>query len=97
VIGLNRLIQVRTNQDYDKFVTETEVGHVADYSTPLKTIVKSLSEIRGHIVEMPLRYMENAHLIDGGLNLEVNNLTGNTSSVYRLIKIRGNILVSGQL
>jgi hypothetical protein len=79
-------MQVRTNQDYDKFVTDTGVGHVADYSIPLKTIVKSLSEIRGHIVNMPLRYMEGAQLIDGGWNLEVNSLTGNTFSVYRLIE-----------
>ena len=79
-------MQVRTNQEYDKFVTETGVGHVADYSIPLKTVVKSLSEIRGHIVEMPLRYMESAQLIEGGFNFEVNDLTGNTSSVYRLIK-----------
>jgi hypothetical protein len=74
-------MQVRTNQEYDNFVTETGVGHVADYCIPLKTVVKCLSEIRGHIVEMPLRYMEGAQLIDGGLNFEVNDLTGNTPLV----------------
>ena len=67
---------VRTNEDYDKFVTDTKVCHVAYYDMPLQHIVSSLSEVRGHIVRMPLYYMEKASLIQPGINLEVNDLTG---------------------
>lgn len=67
---------MRTNEDYEKFVTDTKVGHVAYYDMPLKDIVRSLSDVRGHIVAMPLHYMEKVALIDPGINLEVNDLTG---------------------
>lgn len=70
---------VRTNEDYERFVTDTKVGHVAYYDMPLQYIVKSLSEVRGHIVRMPLYYMEKVDLIQGGINLEVNDLTGLSS------------------
>lgn len=67
---------VRTNEDYDKFVTDTKVGHVAYYDMPLNDIGRSLSDVRGHIVTMPLHYMEKVDLIRGGINLEVNDFTG---------------------
>ena len=43
---------------------------------PLDYVVGLLSAVRGHIVSMPLHYMEHEHLIAPGLNLEVNPLTG---------------------
>jgi hypothetical protein len=46
---------------------------------PLDHIVRSLAGVKGHIVSMPLRYMEDVQLIAGGINLEVNNLTGTAS------------------
>jgi len=67
---------VRTTEEYDNFVTKTEVDHVADYSMPLSYIVNRLSEVRGHVVEMPLHYMENVQLIAPGINLEINAVTG---------------------
>lgn len=76
---------VRTNEDYENFVTDTEVGHVADYNMPLQYVVGRLSQVRGHIVTMPLHYMEHVVLIQGGINLEVNDLTGISSEGTRLI------------
>jgi hypothetical protein len=70
---------VRTTADYDKFVTQTKRGHVADYNMSLDHIVQSLSNVRGHIVNMRLHYMEHAKLIASGLNLDVNFITGLSS------------------
>ena len=75
------LRKVRSTADYDKFVTQTKIGHVADYNMPLDYVVKGLSAVRGHIVSMPLHYMEHTHLIAPGLNLEVNPLTGSLDFV----------------
>jgi hypothetical protein len=57
-------------------VTQTPVGHVADYNMPLDYINKNLSQIRGHIVNMPLHFLEKEHLIDQGINIYVNDFTG---------------------
>lgn len=57
-------------------MTDTKVGHVAYYDMPLKDIERSLSDVRGHIVTMPLHYMEKVNLIEPGINFEVNDLTG---------------------
>lgn len=70
------LTEVLTTADYDRFVTQTKVGHVADYNMPLDYVVRLLSGVRGHIVSMPLHYMERAELIAPGLNLSINPLTG---------------------
>jgi hypothetical protein len=43
---------------------------------PLDYIVKNLSQIRGHIVNMPLHFLEKEHLIAQGINLQVNDITG---------------------
>jgi phospholipase D1/2 len=67
---------VRNTKDYDNFVTNTPIGHVADYSMPLEHVVTLLSRVRGHIVEMPLHYLEDTQLIQSGLNLSINDLTG---------------------
>lgn len=69
-------MEVRTTADYDKFVTQTKVGHVADYSMPLDYVVRNLSNVRGHVVSMPLHYLENTQLIASGINLAVNEVTG---------------------
>jgi len=55
---------IRTYAQYDKFVTQTPVGHVADYNMPLDHIVNSLSQVRGHIVNMPLHFLDKENLID---------------------------------
>jgi phospholipase D1/2 len=70
------LMSVRNIQQYDSFVTDTKVGHVADYSMPLEYVVRSLSNIRGHVVNMPLHYLEHEKLIAGGFNVNVNVVTG---------------------
>lgn len=91
---MNTLMSVLTNEDYDSFVTDTKIGHVVSYDMPLKTVVNCLSQIRGHIVEMPLRYLEKSELIEGGLNFEVNDVTGNPCNTSATNSIRGNILLS---
>jgi len=73
---MKKLSIVRTVQDYDRFVTDTKIGHVADYLMPLDYVVKSLSNVRGHVVNMPLHYLEQEQLIAGGVNLAVNVVTG---------------------
>ena len=70
------LMPVRTTAEYDAFVTQTPYGHVADYSMPLEYIVRLLSNVRGHIVNMPLHYLEDVQLIHPGFNPSVNEFTG---------------------
>lgn len=67
---------MRTVQEYDQFVTDTQVGHVADYNMPLEYIIQTLSNVRGHVVNMPLHYLEKEQLIAGGVNFSVNVVTG---------------------
>jgi len=69
-------MSVRNIKQYDNFVTDTQVGHVADYSMPLEYVVRTLSNVRGHVVNMPLHYLEQEKLIAGGVNLSVNVVTG---------------------
>lgn len=57
-------------------MTKTDVDHVASYSMPLQYIVNRLSEVKGHVVQMPLQYMKNTELIAPGVNIEINALTG---------------------
>jgi hypothetical protein len=87
---------VRTNKDYEKFVTDTKAGHVADYHTPLSHIVESLSAVRGHIVEMPLRYMEKVALIQPGINFAVNDLTGTSYLIAVANLFRGALYLREQ-
>jgi hypothetical protein len=81
---MKKLSIVRTVQDYDRFVTDTQIGHVADYSMPLDYVVQSLSNVRGHVVNMPLHYLEKEQLIAGGLNLSVNVVTGLLPSITEI-------------
>jgi len=83
IFNTTLLISVRNIQEYDKFVTDTKVGHVADYSMPFDYVVRSLSNIRGHVVNMPLHYLEQEELIAGGFNLNVNIVTGLVSHAQR--------------
>jgi hypothetical protein len=52
---------------------------------PLDYVVRLLSGVRGHIVSMPLRYMEKVDLITPGLNLSINPLTGISYTPYGLM------------
>ena len=76
---------VHNFQDYKNFVTDTKVGHVADYNMPVDHVIQTLSSVRGHVVNMPLHYLENEQLIDSGINLSVNVVTGLRSYFHHLI------------
>lgn len=86
---MRKLSIVRTIQDYDRFVTDTKIGHVADYSMPLDYVVQHLSNVRGHVVNMPLHYLEKEQLIAGGVNLSVNVVTGLLPSFSKTDFARG--------
>lgn len=49
---------------------------------PLDYVVNRLSEVRGHVVRMPLHYLEKEELIAGGVNLSVNVVTGTSSFLF---------------
>src|SRR5579871_5862891 len=65
--------KVRNFQTYHKFVTPTKIGHVADYKMDLDLIVNQLSRVKGHIVSMPLHYMEQEELDQP--SFQINELT----------------------
>jgi phospholipase D1/2 len=73
-LSLFALSKVLSVEEYEKFVTRTKVGHVADYSMPVEDTKRLLSSVRGHIVNMPLHYMDHTTLIKPGLM--VNEFTG---------------------
>lgn len=58
---------------YDKFLTSTKVGHVADYNMDLESVIAQLTRVKGHIVHMPLRYMESVSLDHP--SFEINEMT----------------------
>jgi phospholipase D1/2 len=67
---------VRDFKTYRQFVTPTKIGHVADYASNLDEIIGELSRIKGHIVNMPLHYMEDESLDHP--SLQINELTSTT-------------------
>jgi len=71
---------VRTFEDYDNFlgkVGSRKTGHVYDAFQPIEIARKELDKIRGHLVWMPLKFLEDADMAERGL--QVNDLT---ESVY---------------
>lgn len=71
---------VKTFEDYDNFLGakgSRKAGHVYDGFQPVDVVRQELDKIRGHLVWMPLRFLEEAELAERGL--QVNSLT---ESVY---------------
>jgi len=79
---------VRDFKIYRTFVTPTKIGHVASYDMPLENVVDELSTIKGHIVSMPLHFMEDENL--GHPSFEINEWTSFSGpQIMKLISCRG--------
>ena len=70
---------IKTFEDYDDFMPGKGHlgGHLFDSYQPVDVVRQELDKIRGHLVWMPLRFLEEAEMADTGL--QVNSLT---ESIY---------------
>jgi phospholipase D1/2 len=74
---------ILTFEDYDKFTPnpsgdkEHKQGHLYDMVRPVKEIRAELDRVKGHLVWMQLKFLENADMAERGL--QVNSFT---ESVY---------------
>lgn len=68
---------IRTFEDYDDFIPKStqkkKQGHLFDPYQPVDGVRAELSKIRGHLVWMPLKFLENAEMAEKGL--QVNSWT----------------------
>jgi phospholipase D1/2 len=56
---------VTTWEEYHAFYPDpekTEIGHVYDPEMPVDEIVDTLSTVRGHLVDFPLKFLEQVDL-----------------------------------
>lgn len=72
-------VTVKTFDDYDRFLPAKGVkaGHIYDQFVPPEEAREKLDQIEGHLVWMPMRFLEEAEMAERGL--QVNALT---ESVY---------------
>jgi len=71
---------VKTFEDYDRFLGakgSRKTGHVYDAFQPVDVVRHELGKVRGHLVWMPLKFLEEANMAERGL--QVNSVT---ESVY---------------
>ncbi|KAF2213352.1 hypothetical protein CERZMDRAFT_97009 [Cercospora zeae-maydis SCOH1-5] len=71
---------VKNFEDYDRFLGakgSRKAGHIYDQFQPVEVARQELDKIKGHIVWMPLRFLEEAELAERGL--QVNSMT---ESIY---------------
>lgn len=74
---------ILTFEDYDKFTPnpktdkEHKQGHLYDLSRPVKEIRQELDRVKGHLVWMPLKFLENAEMAEKGLQVNAY-----TESIY---------------
>jgi phospholipase D1/2 len=74
---------ILTFEDYDKFTpnpkgdTEHKQGHLYDKNRPVAEIRKELDRVKGHLVWMPLKFLENTDMAEKGF--AVNQYT---ESIY---------------
>lgn len=70
---------VKKFDDYDRYMAPRGVkpGHIFDQFLPVQDIKEKLAKIRGHLVWMPLKFLEETEMADKGL--QVNQFT---ESVY---------------
>lgn len=66
---------VKTFEDYDRYLPPSGVkpGHIFDQYMPPEEVREKLDQIRGHLVWMPMRFLENAEMAEWGL--QVNSWT----------------------
>ena len=71
---------VRTFEEYDNFLGKAgsrKAGHLYDLFQPVDLVRQELDKIKGHLVWMPLKFLEDAEMAEKGL--QVNQFT---ESVY---------------
>lgn len=71
---------VRNFEDYDRFLGakgSRKAGHIYDAFQPVDVARRELDKIQGHLVWMPLKFLEDAELAERGM--QVNSIT---ESVY---------------
>ena len=70
---------IRTFEDYDRFMPKGNYksGHLFDPYQPVDNVRQELDKIKGHLVWMPLSFLEDAPMAEKGL--QVNSWT---ESVY---------------
>lgn len=66
---------IKTFEDYNRFRPwgEYREGHVFDSEIPVADVKRKLDEIRGHLVWMPLGFLEDAEMAESGLT--INRIT----------------------
>ncbi|KAK3721973.1 hypothetical protein LTR37_002789 [Vermiconidia calcicola] len=70
---------IKTFDDYDHFMPQMEhkQGHLFDPYQPVGSVRSELDKIKGHLVWMPLKFLQDAHMAERGM--QVNSWT---ESVY---------------
>lgn len=70
---------IKTYEDYDHFMPQKEhkQGHLFDPYQPVDSVRSELDKIKGHLVWMPLKFLQDAHMAERGM--QVNSWT---ESVY---------------
>jgi phospholipase D1/2 len=63
--------QVKTFEDYDKFLPPrgTKLGHIHDRKLSPEEIRRKLDLVKGHLVWMPLNFLEHANMAETGLQI----------------------------
>ena len=66
---------IKTFEDYDRFMPRDshKSGHLYDPYQPVDIVRSQLDKIRGHLVWMPLKFLENAPMAERGI--QVNSWT----------------------
>jgi phospholipase D1/2 len=70
---------IRTFDDYKEFLPNEhhKQGHIFDLTMSVEEVKKELDNVRGHLVWMPLRFLEDAEMAERGLQVNAY-----TESVY---------------
>jgi phospholipase D1/2 len=70
---------IRNFDDYKNFLPpgEHKQGHLFDMNMSIKEVKQELDKIRGHLVWMPLRFLEEAEMAEKGLQVNAY-----TESIY---------------
>jgi phospholipase D1/2 len=78
ISGTNRTT-VTTFEEYEQFLPKTGVkqGHLYDPFMPAEEVRQKLDQIKGHLVWMPMHFLEKAEMAEKGV--QVNSIT---ESVY---------------
>lgn len=75
--------EILSFDDYDSFTpnpkadNEHKQGHLYDKNRPVEEVRRELDRIKGHLVWMPLRFLENAEMAEKGLQVNAY-----TESIY---------------